>query len=182
MVSAGLLWQHPVDRLGFWGGLLLLIYLGVVVVIDIEHRLILHPVSLFGAIAGLGVGTWLHGFWDTLLGGVVGFGVMLALYGLGVLWLRLASHRRNERVDDVALGFGDVNLSGVLGLILGWPGIAGGLMLAIFLGGGISLVVILVMLALKRFNRFTAVPYGPFLVAGEVILLYFQKILQGLFD
>ena len=37
--------------------------------------------------------------------------------------------------EDVALGFGDVHLSGILGLLLGWPGITGGLFVAIILGG-----------------------------------------------
>lgn len=180
ILSAVLLWLRPADRLGFWGGLFLLAYFGIVTIIDIEHRLILHPVSLLGAFIGLSLGTYLHGFWDTLLGGVVGFGVMLALYGLGALWLYLASRRRSEHMDDIALGFGDVNLGGVLGLILGWPGIAGGLMLSIFLGGAASLIAILIMLIRRRYNRFAALPYGPFLIAGAVILIYLRTLLRGL--
>jgi len=181
IILAILLWRQPVEHLGFWGGLLLLAYFGVVVVIDMEYRLILHPVSLFGAVMCLALGAYLHGFWDTLLGGAVGFGVMLALHGLGALWLKLASRRRGEAVDDVALGFGDVNLGGVIGLLLGYPGILGGLMLAVFLGGLVSLIVILVMLILRRYNRFAALPYGPFLVAGAVILIFLRQALQSLF-
>jgi prepilin signal peptidase PulO-like enzyme (type II secretory pathway) len=176
-----LLWQNPTEKLGFWLGTFLLVYFGVVVVIDLEHKLILHPVSIFGALAGLGIGVYLHGWQSTLIGGAVGYGVMLGLYGLGAGWLWLMNRRRGEKVDDVALGFGDVNLSGILGLILGWPGIAAGLMLAILLGGLVSLAYIVVLLFTHRFNHFAAIPYGPFLVAGAVILLFFRDFLQSLF-
>ena len=52
LITVGLLYYHPV-RLGFLGGLFVIGYFGVVVIIDIEHRLILHPVSIFGAVSGL---------------------------------------------------------------------------------------------------------------------------------
>ena len=35
------LWASPPERLGYWVGMALLLYFGVVVVIDVEHRLIL---------------------------------------------------------------------------------------------------------------------------------------------
>jgi prepilin signal peptidase PulO-like enzyme (type II secretory pathway) len=86
---------------------------------------------------------------------------MLALYWLAGVFIKIADRMRGKPVNDEALGFGDVNLSGVLGLFLGYPGIAGGLILAIFLGGGISLLYLLVMLALRRYKLFTAPPCGP---------------------
>ena len=185
LIAIGL-WALPVGKLGFWGGLFLLTYFGVVVLIDLEFRLILHPVSLFGALAGLGLGIYLHGATldgvkVTLLGGIAGFGIMWLVYMLGELLLRLIARLRGDKVDDVAFGFGDVNLSGVLGLILGWPGISAGLLLAIFLAGAVSLVYLLLMVILRRYRRYAAIPYGPFLVAGAVILIFFPANLQQLF-
>jgi leader peptidase (prepilin peptidase) / N-methyltransferase len=171
------LWFQPSPALGFLPGLLLLVYLAVIVVIDLEHRLILHPVSLVGAVIGLGIGTWLHGFIPTLLGGLAGFGSMLLFYFLGALFARGISRWRGEPFEDDALGFGDVTLSGVLGLILGWPGIFLGLLLAVLAGGLISLVYLIIMLATRRYRAFMAIPYGPFLVAGTVLLLYFRDFL-----
>lgn len=176
------LWQNHPEKLGYWGGLFLAIYFGVVVVIDIEHRLILHPVSLFGALSGFLVGAYMHGWWESLLGGLVGFGSMLLLYWLGELLLRLAAKLRGETVDDVALGFGDVNLSGVLGLILGFPGIVLGLFVAIMVAGLVSLVFLVVMLLVRKYRLFMALPYGPFLVFGAVTLLYFRDMLAQLFN
>jgi leader peptidase (prepilin peptidase) / N-methyltransferase len=177
------LWHAPPDELGFAAGLLLLVYFGVVVVIDMEYRLILHPVSIAGSLIGLGIGTWLHGFTATVLGGVIGFGLMLAFYYLGGLFARFLARRRGLVVGaGEALGFGDVNLSGVLGLILGWPLILPTLFLSILIGGVVSLVYMLVMLALRRYQLLTAIPYGPFLVSGAVLLIFFRdSVLARLF-
>ena len=173
------LWHTPPATIGFWGGWLLLAYFGVVVVIDMEYHLILHPVSLVGAVIALALGWMLNGLPNTLIGGVVGFGAMWLLYMLGELVLRLAARLRGQTVDDVALGFGDVNLSGVLGLLLGWPGILVGLVLAIFIGGAVSLVYIVGMVVTRRYKMFMALPYGPFLVAGAVMIIYFRDAVIG---
>ncbi|MFH1634836.1 MAG: A24 family peptidase [Chloroflexota bacterium] len=169
------LWSSPPERLGYFWGLVLLLYFGVVMVIDLEHRLILHPVSVAGAVLGLGVGIGLHGVWQTLAGGAVGFVVMLGLYYLGELFARGVARLRGEILDEVALGFGDVNLAGVLGLILGWPGIVAGLLLAVMLGGIFSLLFVIALLVARRYRSFIAIPYGPFLVASAVALLFFRE-------
>jgi leader peptidase (prepilin peptidase) / N-methyltransferase len=181
LFSAVLLWRNPSEMLGFWGSLLLLAYFGVVVVIDMEYKLILHPVSIFGAVLGAVIGIYLHGWQTTLLGGAAGYGIMFALYALGAGWLWLMNRRRGQKVDDVALGYGDVNLSGILGLILGWPGIVVGLTLAVLLGGVVSLAYLLVMIVLRKYRLFSAIPYGPFLVAGTVVLIFCRDALQSLF-
>jgi len=89
-------------------------------------------------VLGLGLGVWQHGLLDTLLGGAAGFGTMFALYLLGDSFARWIARRRGEALDEVALGFGDVNLLGVIGLILGWPGIVAGLVLGILIAGLVS--------------------------------------------
>ena len=165
----------PPEKLGFVLGLVVLVFFGVVVVIDMEHRLILHPVSIFGALMGLGIGIYTNGIQETLIGGVFGFGVMWVFYKLGEWLMKMVMRRRGGDPDEVALGFGDVNLCGVLGLLLGFPGILVGLMLGVFLGGAISLVYLLVMMALRRYKLFTAVPYGPFLIAGAFMVIYFRE-------
>ncbi len=168
------LWISPPSRLGFFPGLILLIYFGVVIIIDMEYRLILHPVSLAGGVLGLIYGIWLHGWVATLLGGAAGFGSMFLLYYFGMLFMRFMARRRGEVLDDEALGFGDVNLSGILGLLLGWPGIIAGLTFTILLGGAASLVFLLIVILRKRYRAFIAIPYGPFLVAGAFFLLFLK--------
>ncbi|MDK1028919.1 MAG: prepilin peptidase [Anaerolineae bacterium] len=149
-----------------------MIYLGVVLVIDLEYRIIMHPVSYVGAVIGLGIGIYTHGLRITLIGGAFGFGAMLILYYFGEAFSRYMSKRRGQLIDEVALGFGDVNLSGITGLLLGWDDIILGLLFAIFAGGIGSLLVIVVMLIRKRYKAFTPIPYAPFLIFSILLFLY----------
>lgn len=173
LACAGWMWYQTPGGLSFLAALTILVYLGIVTVIDIEHRVILHSISLAGCVVGLIYGTWLHGIWRTIAGGAVGFIVMLALYYLGFLFIRYQRRRQGlEQLED-ALGFGDVNLSGVIGLLLGWPGITAGLVLAVLLAGGFSLVYLLVKLARREYHPDLAIPYGPFLAISAAWLLLF---------
>lgn len=171
-LAAAWIFRFPLEELNDWISLLLLGYLTLVIVIDVEHRLILHPVSLVGAIFGLVVGFRLHGLPATLIGGAAGFGVMLVLYLLGEWLMGWLSRLRGRKLAEEALGFGDVVLGGVIGLILGWPGVLAGLLLAILLGGIISLVYLVVMVVTRRYRFDLALPYGPFLAGSVIILLY----------
>lgn len=166
------LWLYPPSRLGFWISAILFVYFAIVTVIDFEHRLILNPVSLTGAVLGGTIGIWLHGWQQTLLGGLAGFLIMLALYYFGYLFAKGLGKIRGQPIDEEALGFGDVNLSGVIGLLLGWPGITAGLVFAILLGGVGSILVMAYTLMTRRYQAFQAIPYGPFLVLATVIVLF----------
>jgi leader peptidase (prepilin peptidase)/N-methyltransferase len=173
------IWVQPPHRIGFLGGWIILTYFGLIVVIDMEHRLILHPLSWVGAGIGFLIGLFRNGWLDTLIGGVVGYGLMWFLYWLGELTMKGLARLRHRTLDDVAFGLGDVNLSGVLGLMLGWPLILPGLVIAIFIGGLISFVYLVLMLALRRYRLFTALPYGPFLIAGAIAILFFGEALNA---
>ena len=161
------IWLVPPKSLDFWLAYVLLIYLGVVFVIDFEQRVILHGVSLTGAALGLVIGVSIHGLSVALIGGATGFGVMLLAYFLGEWFVRA------RKIDDVALGFGDVNLSGVIGLMLGWPLILFGLLVAILLGGLFSAAFVGFMLARKQYQAFAAIPYAPFLILSVIYVFYF---------
>lgn len=166
------LWFEPPARLGFWIAAGLLIYLATVAVIDLEHRAVLHSLSWTGVVLGVFIGWRIHGLGITLLGGAMGYAIMLALYGFGKVFINGVNRLRRQPVDEVALGFGDVNLSGVLGLLLGWPGIATGLLLAILLGGIVSAALLLIGLFTRRYQTFMAIAYAPFLVLAGIVLLY----------
>jgi leader peptidase (prepilin peptidase)/N-methyltransferase len=150
-----------------------MVFFILVVVIDVEHRLILHPVSLVGVVIGGVIGSWMHGLVPTFVGGLVGFGLMYLLYKFGEVFTRVSSRLRGEPIDEVALGFGDVNLSGILGLLLGWPVILLGLILAILAGGLYSLFYLIFSAALGRYRSFEAMPYAPYLILAAALLLYF---------
>jgi len=166
----------PMQALGSLGSILWLVYFTLIVVIDLEHRLILHPISLVGAGMGIIYGTQAHGLPNTLLGGGAGFGIMLLFYLLGEGFVRMLSRRRGEQIDEVALGFGDVNLAGIMGLLLGWPGVIGGIFLAVILGGIVSGAFLIFQLIRKEYQAFQALPYGPFLAVSTLIMFYLAAL------
>lgn len=92
---------------------------------------------------------------DRFVDALIGFGV---LWGLFVLqWVVLPR----------ALGLGDVKLSGVLGLYLGWLGYDAWTfgVLAMFVFGGLYSVALIV---LRRASRGATIPFGPFMLLGTL--------------
>lgn len=168
-------WITPPVKVNYWIFMTTIVYLGVVAIIDFEYRAILHQMSLFGLILGLITGILTFGIKSTLLGGFAGFLIMLSLYWLGELFSKLLSKIRKQDIGEVALGFGDVSLSGILGLMLGWPLILVCLLAAIILGGIISGGIILYMAVKREYKPFTAIPYAPFLIIAGIVLLYLHK-------
>jgi leader peptidase (prepilin peptidase)/N-methyltransferase len=68
------------------------------------------------------------------------------------------------------LGFGDVKLLGLLGLVLGWVG-WGVLLAGVFLGLLTGAAASLTLIAAGRAGWRTALPFGPPLLAGAVLAL-----------
>ncbi len=180
-------WLYPSKALGIPLGMIVLVYFGIITVIDLEHRLILHPTSLVGAVLGFIVGTSIHsradglllGAGKSLLGGVFGFGVMFLLYQLGTLVARMRARklRAGGQADDEeeALGGGDVYLAGVLGLMLGWPFILNALVIGVLLGGLVSIVLIAALIVQRRYvgdALMTFIPYGPYFIISAFYLLF----------
>lgn len=170
------LWFTPPYKVEFWWGFIVMAYFMVVVVMDLEYRVVLYPVSIAGGIiAGL-IGIYLHQIPKTLIGGLAGYFVMYLLYKFGEVFGRKMGEWRGQPLEEEALGFGDVYISGIIGLLLGWPGIITGLILGVLFGGAGSLIHMAVMLIRKKFKAFEPIPYAPYLVLGCVTLLYFRQI------
>ena len=69
------------------------------------------------------------------------------------------------------LGGGDVRLGAIMGLLLGWPNIITGL----FLGYLIGSVYSLAGLASGKLTRKSQIPFGPFLLLGTYIALFWGE-------
>jgi leader peptidase (prepilin peptidase)/N-methyltransferase len=98
------------------------------------------------------------GSWSALLRAVI---AAAAAFGLAALLAALAPE---------GLGFGDVKLLALLGLVLGWIG-WGVLLAGVFLGLLTGALVSLVLLATRRAGLRTAVPFAPPLLTGAVLAL-----------
>lgn len=157
---------HPVA--GVLGALAcagLLVLAAVLAVVDVrEHRL---PDRLVLPGAAASAVLWIAAFTvagadaggpggnaRTLAAGVVLFA--------GYLLLRI--------VHPPGMGFGDVKLAGLLGLHLGaagWAHVLAGTVLAFLLGGLAGGALLLA----RRVRWRTAIPFGPFMLAGAVTAL-----------
>ena len=163
------------SRTTFWVGVLISIYLAIVTIIDIEYHLIQHKTALVGiALAGL-AGTFLHKFPSSIVGGAIGIIVMFFFYMLGRFYATYKNKRQNNSDPDAldeALGFGDVSLAAVLGLLLGHALIFKALLIGILLAGLYSIAIVVAMIIKKDFDPSRTIPYGPFLVIGAVVVLF----------
>ena len=173
------IWTSPPAHLGYVLGMIVLLYFTMDFIIDAEHRLILHPTSIFGAALGLLAGWLRQGLVPTLIGGLVGFLVMFFFYLLGVGFAKFRARKMRaqgiEADDEEALGAGDVILSTILGLFLGWPLIWFGLVLGILLGGAISILLVLGLLATRQYKEkawMVFIPYGPYFLLSAFLLIY----------
>jgi len=147
--------------------LVLIAFLGMTAVtvalaiIDIEtqtlpNRIVLPSLAvlaLFLLVAGL-----LRGDADALLRGVIG------MVGLFLLYLALALIG--------GMGFGDVKLAALLGLAtawVGWPALGVGAFAAFALGAVFGLLLLIA----RRAGRKTAIPFGPWMLLGAWIGIFF---------
>ena len=138
-------------------------------VIDIEHRLIPTLLLLTGAILGGIIGFVRNGLALTLLGGLTGLFLVYLLYLLGILFRKVWVKFKGMDSSGPALGLGDVFLSGVLGLMVGWPAVFNSLFIAILSAGVFSIAYIGWMLVQKRYIPGRAFPFAPFFILGAVV-------------
>lgn len=171
--AAWLWWRSP-SLAGFLPGFVVAAFYLLIVIVDLEHRLILHPVSLSAAlvIGLIGLLDPSRGLAKTLWGGAAGLAIFLILYLFGEVIARVLAKLRRQAMTEVAFGFGDVMFAGVIGLTVGWPGVVLALFLGILAAGIFSLVYLLAMLARRRYTAFTPIPYGPFLALGASVVYF----------
>ena len=153
---------------------LVLVFFLLIVVIDVEHRLILHiitgPAALIFSLIGVLKPDQEVGL--ILLGGLTGFGLVLVLYLFGWVFAHMIARLRGKVLEEVAFGFGDVTLAGVLGLIVGFYGVLMTLFIGIITAGIFSLVYLVFMVLRRQYQAFLPVPYGPFLVLGASMVYF----------
>jgi Type IV leader peptidase family len=89
---------------------------------------------------------------------------LTAVLGLALAW---AFFLLQVLIYPAGLGWGDVKLSGLLGLYLGWLG-PGALTAGLFLGYLFAAATGLGLIATRRASRKSHLAFGPFLLAGAL--------------
>jgi prepilin signal peptidase PulO-like enzyme (type II secretory pathway) len=132
--------------------------LALILVTDIERRLILNVVTYPAILFAIAAGFFTPGMrgWSALAGGAIGF-----------LFFLVAALVGTALFGSGALGGGDVKLAAFVGLITGFPLVIGALLLTIVTGAVVSLFLLVTGMRSLR----DPIPYGPFLVIGGVVAL-----------
>ena len=95
---------------------------------------------------------------DSLIGG---------LFGYGIIWLIIMFYKKIRNREG--MGLGDAKLLAVIGFWFGWISIP----FVIFLSSTIALIVVVPDL-LKRQKKLTSqIPFGPYLIIGNIIFITF---------
>ena len=166
--------REPTNTKVFWINGLILVYLSIIGFIDIETHLIQHKVTLFGLLLSIFLGSILHGYKSTFVGGGIAILLMGAFYLFGRWYAKIKNQRNTNGSDDTldeALGFGDVTLAAIIGLLLGHAHILSALVTGILLAGLYSLVIVIMMAVKKEFDPEKTIPYGPFLIIAALVFL-----------
>ena len=173
LVISCLMYFFPPYRLGFWAALPVLAFLGVVFVIDVEHRVVLFETTVFGFVLFLVYGFLFHSWKTVLFGFLGGLGITLLFYFFGILVSKLVSIIQKKTVTEVAFGLGDVMAATVFGLLVGWPAIAGVIIIAIVSFALVSVITLILLIATKKYSAFSnALPFVPFLILGVIVVYY----------
>jgi leader peptidase (prepilin peptidase) / N-methyltransferase len=114
----------------------------------------------------LGVASLVEGDWwpfaRALIGAVAGFGFYFLL----------------AFIYPAGMGFGDVKLAGVLGLVLAWFGWAE-LLVGAFTGFLLGGVVGVALIVLRLGTRKTMIPFGPYMMVGTWLAIVWGGAVAG---
>lgn len=136
-------------------------FLLIIFVYDLKTYLILDRISIPAMIIAFLFNLYLgFGFWNLILAGLVGGGFFALQYFFS---------------KGKWVGGGDIRLGAIMGLMLGFKFLFVALFIAYIIGGFVGIILI----ALRKKEMSSAVPFGPFLTAATFItFIYGQSILN----
>jgi leader peptidase (prepilin peptidase)/N-methyltransferase len=162
-LANGALWSLAFLRAGSFVELaemlLLLSSCIALLAIDAEFQLLPDAITLPGTAIGLALAALPGGrtFLSALLGAAI---------GAGALWLVRFVYEKLQGVEG--MGLGDVKMLGMVGAFLGpW-----GVLLTVLLGSVAGSVIGLAMLAIRRGDMKTRLPFGVFLALGAMVSVF----------
>ena len=179
VIRISLIAVYIISSLIIWNGnqtvnlvvlkLLVLIYFGVICVIDIRYHAIFLGMNIFGLLLCLYSGSLLFGIESSLKGGAAGSTIFILLYLFGIFVKKVRNAKSSSsEADDPVLGFADIILAGVLGLLVGWPNIFTMISWTVVLSGlfaGFFIIIKRIKLGAEEIY----LPFAPFLIGGTII-------------
>ncbi len=134
--------------------------------IDLDHRVIFDELTM--PMLWLGLFFNMFGLFQDVNSAILG-----AIIGYSSLWSIHWCFKLIAKKDG--MGHGDFKLFAMLGAWLGWQK----LLLVIFLASVFALLIAIILIALKKYDREKGIPFGPYIaIAGWVALLWGDQIVQ----
>jgi leader peptidase (prepilin peptidase) / N-methyltransferase len=171
-LANGVLWVAVYLRSPGWGdfatGAFLCSACLALLAIDAEFRILPDRITLTGIVVGLALSfvSYLRTPLSAAIGAALGAG---GLFLLAFLWEKL------RHVE--AMGLGDVKMLGMVGALLGVPGVVVTVLLASVAGSLVGLVLVLA----RRGSLQTALPFGVFLALGAIAAFFWGPALVELY-
>lgn len=166
------LWVAAYWRAPSWGdfatGAFLCSSCLALLVIDAQFRILPDRITLTGIAVGIALSFFSR--MRTPLSAVAG-----AALGAGGLFLLAYLWEKLRNVE--AMGMGDVKMLGMIGALLGAPGVVVTILLASVSGSLVGLALVLA----RRGSLQTALPFGVFLALGAIAAFFWGPALVGLY-
>lgn len=131
-------------------------------VIDLDLRIIPNRIvypTIFASVPLLAIAAAINGDFESLknalLGGALAFAALFLIH----------------LVSPAGMGFGDVRLSFILGLFLGWLSLSH-VLVGIFLGFLLGALIGVALVVSRARSRKDAIPFGPFLAGGAALAVF----------
>jgi leader peptidase (prepilin peptidase)/N-methyltransferase len=125
----------------------------VITIIDWEHQIIPDVITLPGILFGFAAGSYMNGFFPSLIGFLIGGGLfyLIAVFSGGK-----------------GMGGGDIKYMAAAGALLAWKKT----LLIIFSGSLLGTIYGLPLILLGKKGRKSKVPFGPFLAGATLIAIF----------
>jgi len=153
------------EELGIFVALIIVVCsLLVLCVYDLEHQILPDRIMIVALAAVVLLHVVTSFYTGSLFGGITVYNAIVSSVGSALPYLVIIILPKGA-----GMGGGDLKLAFVMGLLLGYPRVFIAHYLAFLLGGVIALV--LLVTRRKRFGQ--AIAFGPFLILGTYIALFF---------
>ena len=153
--------------------IILTIFFIIIFFIDIKHYIIPNeltfPLMFIGFVKSFDPNlnqSLFPNYINSLIGG---------LFGYSIIWLIIFFYKNLRKKEG--MGLGDAKLIAVVGFWFGWFSIP----FTIFISSLVALIFSVPSLLKKTRNMSTQIPFGPFIIIGCLIYVYFANYIKNFF-
>ena len=153
--------------------LLMILSLSFIIIffIDLKHFIIPNEITFSMMALGFiksfdpNLNSLFPNYINSLIGGLLGY---------GIIWSIIYFYKQVRKKEG--MGLGDAKLFGVIGFWFGWLAIP----FIIFLSSVIALVSVVPSLLKNSRTMSSQIPFGPYIIIGTLIYLFFENSLKSL--